>query len=191
MTPLEAAALFSLALLLLVVGFLALTTYNSVVALDQQIGKAWANIDVVLRQRHDELPNLVEAVRDLMAFERETLTRVTSLRSAYSPTEPIPAQAATSEATSAAVRQLLAVVERYPEIRSHGNVADLQDEIERLEAVIAARRELYNDSVYLYNTRIRQFPTNILAWSLGWTSKPFFEADEGDAVRPTVDLATS
>lgn len=191
MTPLEAAALFSLALLLLVVGFLALTTYNSVVALDQQIGKAWANIDVVLRQRHDELPNLVEAVRDLMAFERETLTRVTSLRSAYSPTEPIPAQAATSEATSAAVRQLLAVVERYPEIRSHGNVADLQDEIERLEAVIAARRELYNDSVYLYNTRIRQFPTNILAWSLGWTPKPFFKADEGDAVRPTVDLATS
>ena len=188
MTPLEFAALFAVVLVLVIIGFLALTAYNSLVALEQQVSKAWANIDVALKQRHDELPNLVEAVKGLMAFERETLTRVTALRAAYSPTEPIPAQAATSEATSAAVRQLFAVVERYPEIRSQSNVLDLQAEIERLEGVIADRRELYNDTVYRFDTRIATFPTNILAWAVGWKPRPFFAAPEGEKDRPAVDL---
>ena len=117
MSPLDVAAVFAVLLVVVIGAFLVLATYNSVVTLDQQASKAWANIDVALKQRYDELPNLVEAVRDLMAYEQETLTRVTRLRTAYSPTEPIPAQAATSEATSSAVRQLFAVVERYPEIK--------------------------------------------------------------------------
>jgi LemA protein len=158
------------------------------VTLGQQVSKAWANIDVALKQRHDELPNLVEAVGDLMAFERETLTRVTRLRAAYSPSEPVPAQAATSEATSSAVRGLLAVVERYPEVRSQANVLDLQGEIERLEEVIAARRELYNDTVYRFDTRIRQVPTNLLAWAFGWEARPFFSAPAGGDSRLVVDL---
>jgi LemA protein len=154
------------------------------------VSKAWANIDVALKQRHDELPNLVEAVKGLMAFERETLTRVTALRAAYSPTDTIPAQAATSEATSSAVRRLFAVVEQYPEIHSQSNVLELQDEIERLETVIADRRELYNDTVYRFDTRIRTFPTNILAWAVGWKPRPFFAAPEEERIRPPVDLGT-
>lgn len=188
MTPLELAALFSVVLVLVIVGFLALAAYNSVVVLEQQVSKAWANVDVALKQRYDELPNLVEAVRDLMAYERDTLVRVTRAREAYTPTAPVPAQAATSDATSSAVRQLLAVVERYPEIRSQANVLDLQNEIERLEGVIAARRELYNDTVFLFDTRIRQFPTNILAAVLGWRPRPFFTAPTGDREVPAADL---
>ena len=145
-----------------------LTSYNAVVALRQRIDKAWANIDVVLKQRHDQLPNLVAAVRGLMAYERDVLTRVTEIRAAYSPTAPIPDQAATSDATSTAVRSLFAVVERYPEVKAGTNVQDLQDEIERIEGMIAARRELYNDQVYRYNTRISQFPGNLLAPVFGW-----------------------
>ena len=155
------------------------TTYNAVVALRQRIDKAWANIDVVLKQRHDQLPNLVAAVRGLMAFERDVLTGVTEARAAYSPTAPIPDQAATSEATSAAVRSLFAVVERYPEVKVAANVLALQDEIERLEAMIADRRELYNDQVYRYNTRIAQVPGVLLAPLFGWRPRPFFAAEPG------------
>ena len=98
MSPGEAVAIFSVALVALVVGFIALETYNAVVALRLRIDKAWANIDVALKQRHDMLPSLVSAVRDLMQFEQDVLVEVTRARAAYSPTEPIPAQAAVSAA---------------------------------------------------------------------------------------------
>ena len=181
------AAAFAVGVLILIVAFLVLETYNSVVTLNQQVSKAWANIEVALKQRFDQLPSLVDAVRGLMAFERETLTRVTRLRAEYVAGEPIPAQAATSEATSSAVRQLFAVVESYPDIKSQANVLALQEEIERLEDIIAARRELYNDTVYRLNTRIRQFPTNILASIFGWTERPFFAAPAGASEAPPVD----
>ena len=185
----EVAAAFAVGIVLLIVAFLVLETYNSVVTLNQQVAKAWANIEVALKQRHDQLPSLVDAVRDLMAFERETLTRVTRLRSEYAAGEPIPAQAAVSEATTSAVRDLFAVVEAYPDIKSQANVLALQGEIERLEDVIAARRELYNDTVFRLNTRIKQFPTNLLASLFGWTERPFFSASPDDRVRVDVGLA--
>ena len=145
---------------------------------------AWSNIDVVLRQRHDQLPNLVAAVRGLMEFERDVLTRVTEARAQYAPSAPIHDQAVASEATSAAVRSLFAVVERYPDIKSAANVADLQDEIERLEAMIADRRELYNDQVYRYNTRIAQIPGALLAGPFGWRARVFFDAEPAADVVP-------
>jgi LemA protein len=188
MTPLTAAALFAVVILVVVVGFITLTSYNAVVALRQRSDKAWSNIDVVLKQRHDQLPNLVSAVRGLMQYEQGVLTRVTEARAAYSPSAPIPDQAATSEATTAAVRNLFAVVERYPDIKSATNVQDLQREVARLEDMISDRRELYNDQVYRYNTRIGQVPGNLLAGLFGWKPRPFFIADAGDTVRPDLDL---
>jgi LemA protein len=188
MTPPEGAALFGLVVVAAVIGYIVLTSYNAVIALRQRIDKAWANIDVVLKQRHDLLPNLVAAVRDLMRFERDVLTRVTDARAAYTPTAPIPDQAAVSDATSAAVRSLFAVVERYPDLKSQANVLDLQDEIERLEAMIADRRELYNDQVYRYNTRIGQVPGALLAPIFGWRPREFFRADPAETARPDTDL---
>src|SRR4029079_14880877 len=133
----------------------------------------------------------VAAVRGLMTYERDVLTRVTEARAAYAPDAPIPDQAETSEATTAAVRTLFAVVERYPDIKSAANVADLQDEIERLESMIADRRELYNDQVYRYNTRISQVPGTILAPIFGWKPREFFAADPGDAVQPETALRSA
>ena len=187
-SPAAGAAMFALGLVIVIVGFLVVVTYNAIVALRNRIAKAWANIDVALRQRHDQLPNLVEAVRGLMAYERDVLEAVTRARTAYSPAAPIPAQAATSDATTAAVRQLFAVVERYPEIKSAANVLALQAEVSRLEDVIADRRELYNDQVYRYNTRIQQLPANLLAGVFGWRPQPFFAADDADRARPVVEL---
>ena len=191
MTPPDIAAIFAVVLVVGVVGFIVLSSYNAVVALRQRIDKAWSNIGVVLRQRHDQLPNLVSAVRGIMTYERDVLTRVTQARAAYAPDAPIPDQAQTSEATTAAVRTLFAVVERYPDIKSAANVADLQDEIERLESMIADRRELYNDQVYRYNTRISQIPGAILAPIFGWKPREFFAADPADAIRPETDLRSA
>jgi len=191
MTPPDLAAIFAVVVVVGVVGFIVLSSYNAVVALRQRIDKAWANIDVVLKQRYDQLPNLVAAVRGLMAFERDVLVRVTEARSAYTPTAPIHDQATTSEATSAAIRSLFAVVERYPDIKSGTNVLDLQDEIERLEGMIADRRELYNDQVYRYNTRITQVPGALLAPLFGWRPREFFAADPLETVRPDTDLRST
>ena len=191
MTPPDIAAIFAVVVVVGVVGFIALSSYNAVVALRQRIDKAWANIDVVLKQRYDQLPNLVAAVRGLMAFERDVLVRVTEARSAYTPSAPVHDQAATSEATSAAIRSLFAVVERYPDIKAGANVLDLQDEIERLEGMIADRRELHNDQVYRYNTRITQVPGALLAPLFGWRPREFFAAQPGDTARPDTDLRSA
>ena len=188
MNPFALAVAFAVALVIVVVTFLVVATYNAVIALRLRIDKAWANVDVALKQRHDELPNLVTAVRGVMTFERDVLEDVARLRAAYSPAAPIPAQAETSEATSAAIRQLFAVVERYPVIKSAENVRDLQDEIERLENVISDRRELYNDQVYRYNTRIQQLPAALLAGLFAWMPQPFFTAEPTDLVRPETEL---
>jgi LemA protein len=186
--PAAMAAAFAIGLLVAIVGFLVVATYNDVVALQRRIDKAWANIEVVLQQRHDQLPALVDAVRGLMAFERDVLTAVTAARSAYAPTAPIPVQAAAAAETTRAVRTLLFTVERYPEIRSADNVQALQTEIERLEAMIADRRELYNDQVYRLNARIGQVPGVLLAGLFGWRPRTFFDAEHGADGRPSTVL---
>jgi LemA protein len=178
------AAAFAVGLVIAIALFVVIATYNDVVALQRRIDKAWANIAVSLQQRHDQLPALVDAVRGLMTFERDVLTAVTAARAAYSPTDPIPEQAATAAATTRAIRSLFATVERYPEIKSAGNVLALQHEIERLESMIADRRELYNDQVYRFNTRIGQVPGVLLASVFGWTPRVFFDAGPGTAQPP-------
>jgi LemA protein len=123
-----------------------------------------------------------------MAFERDVLTAVTRARAAWSPDAPIPAQAANAAETTRAVRSLFATVERYPEIHSAANVMSLQEEIERLEGMLADRRELYNDQVYRLNARIAQVPAVLLAGLFGWKPRPFFDADP-DAATPPPSLA--
>lgn len=188
MTPQAIAAAFAVGLVLAILLYLGVTSYNAVMSLCQRIDKAWSNIDVVLKQRHDQLPALVSAVRGLMAFEQDVLTEVARARAAYSPTEPIPDQAVHAEETTRAVRSLFAVVEAYPEVKSDANVLDLQAQIERLESMIADRRELYNDQVYRYNARITTVPTMLLAPLFGWKQRPFFAARPEEIARPVTEL---
>ena len=183
------AAAFGVAVLVAIVLFIVIATYNDVVALQRRIDKAWANIEVALQQRFDQLPALVDAVRGVLAFERDVVTAVTSARAAFSPTAPIPEQAATSAATTRAIRSLLLTVENYPDVASGGNVLALQEEIERLESMIADRRELYNDQVYRHNTRIGQVPGVLLAGLFGWTNRAFFDAEPAAAAVPEALVA--
>jgi LemA protein len=190
-SPLTGAALFAVMLVSLVILVLLVTTFNAVVTLRTRIDKAWANVEVALKQRYDQLAELVAAVRDLMAFEQAVLENVTRQRARYAPGAPIPEQGAVSAATSQAIRSLFAVVENYPQVRSQENVLRLQAEIERLERQIADRRELYNDQVYRYNATIAQFPALVLAQLLGWLPRDYFDAEPAADQRPSVDLRGS
>ena len=182
-------ALVTAAILTLVLAvFLLVVTYNNVIALQRRCQRAWANIDVALKQRYDQLPNLVSAVSGVMAFEEQVLEAVTEARARYQPDAPVHDQAVVSEETSRAVRSLFATVENYPELRSHQNVMALQEEIERLETLIARRRELFNNQVYLYNVKIQTVPAVFVRPLFGWKAVDSFSADETERERPTADI---
>ncbi len=184
----ELGLLVAAALTIALVVFLAVVTYNNVIALQRRCERAWANIDVALKQRHDQLPSLVSAVRGVMGFEERVLEEVTRARARYQPEAPIHDQAVVSEATSSAVRSLFAVVESYPELKSHQNVLALQEEIERLETLIARRRELFNQQVYQYNATILQVPALFLRPLFGWKTVDSFSADDEERARPEASV---
>ena len=184
----QLALAVGLVLAIVLVVFLIVVNYNNVVALQRRCQRAWANIDVALTQRYDQLPNLVAAVRGAMAFEEQVLERVTQARAAYQPDASIHDKAVVSEQTSSAVRSLFATVENYPELKSHQNVMALQEEIERLETLIARRRELFNNQVYQYNSTILQVPATFMRPLFGWKTVDSFSADENERERPAAVL---
>ena len=184
----QLAVTVGVVLAIVLVAFLAVVTYNNVISLQRRCQRAWANIDVALTQRYDQLPNLVAAVRGLMAFEEQVLERVTQARAAYEPNASIHDKAVVSEETSSAVRSLFAVVENYPELKSHSNVMALQEEIERLETLIARRRELFNNQVYQYQVAIHTMPAVLLRPFFGWRDVEMFSADDEDRERPEAVL---
>lgn len=184
----QLAVTVAVVLAAVLVVFLAVVTYNNVVALQRRCQRAWANIDVALTQRYDQLPNLVAAVRGAMSFEEQVLERVTQARAAYEPEASIHDKAVVSEETSSAVRSLFATVENYPELKSHQNVMALQEEIERLETLIARRRELFNNQVYQYNVAITTVPGALLRPLFGWKEVDMFSADDEERERPTADI---
>jgi len=186
----ELALLVAGILTIVLAFFLAVVTYNDIIGLQRRCERAWANIDVALKQRHDQLPALVSAVRGAMAFEKSVLEEVTRTRARYQPEASIHDQAVVSEETSHAVRSLLAVVERYPDLRSQQNVMALQEEIERLETLIARRRELFNEQVFQYVSSIHRLPGVLLRPLFGWKDVEMFSANEQERQRPTVTART-
>lgn len=184
----ELTLLVAVALATTLALFLGIVTYNDVIGLQRRCQRAWANVDVALKQRHDQLPALVSAVRGAMAFEQSVLEEVTRARARYQPEAPVQDQAVVSEATSQALRSLFAVVERYPELRSQDNVMALQEEIARLETLIARRRELFNEQVYQYNATIQQVPAVILRPVFGWKTVDPFSADPAEREPPVAPV---
>ena len=140
--------------------------YNGLVNLKHSVAKAWSNIDVLLKQRHDELPKLVEVCRQYMGFEKDTLERVIAARSAVFAARDTgdvsrlgPAEAVLRQGLG----NLFALAESYPELEADEQFQHLRDRISALENAIADRRELYNESVNLNNVRIEQFPDLVIA----------------------------
>jgi LemA protein len=140
--------------------------YNSLVNLKHNVSKAWANIDVLLKQRHDEIPKLVEVCKQYRQFEQDTLQRVIEARSkvfAASQSQNIGALGQAETALRASLGNLFAVAEAYPELKTNEQFLNLQTRITALENSIADRREFYNESVNINNVRIEQFPSVIVA----------------------------
>jgi LemA protein len=152
--------------------------YNGLVNLKHGVARAWANIDVLLKQRHDELPKLVEVCRQYQQFEQATLERVIAARAGVASArshQDIPALGAAEGALRAGLGQLFAVVEAYPELRTSEHFSQLQSRISGLENTIADRRELYNDAVNLNNVRVEQFPDVLVARLFNFSSQPLLE----------------
>src|ERR1041384_661233 len=158
-------------ILLLIVAALvvwAIASYNRLVALRNQVANGWRQIDVQLKRRHDLIPNLVNAVRGAMDFERDTLTAVMDARS-KALTATGPADAAQKEGQlSLALGRLLAVAENYPTLKSNDNVKMLQEELSGTENKVGFARQFYNDIATKFNTSQQVFPTNVFAGALGF-----------------------
>jgi LemA protein len=161
----------------------AVMAYNGLVQLKNNIAKAWANIDVILKQRHDELPKLVEVCRQYKQFEQETLARVIEARAQVASAREsrnIPALGAAEGALHAGLGRIFAVAEAYPELHSNEQFMQLQAAIKALENALADRREFYNESVNLLNVRVEQFPDLIIARQFGFRQHALLEFAEDE-----------
>ncbi len=168
---------------LLLALFYAIFIYNHLVRLKHNVSRAWSNIDVLLKQRHDELPKLVETCKQHMKFERDTLEAVMRARAAVASANEAGNLGALGKAESQlrlGLGNLFAVAEAYPELKASESFGHLHARISGLESSIADRREYYNDSVNLYNIRIEQFPDLLVARRLGFKAAELLEFDEAE-----------
>ncbi|KAA3650448.1 MAG: LemA family protein [Proteobacteria bacterium] len=166
-----------------------IVVYNNLVRLKHNIAKAWANIDVLLKQRHDELPKLVEVCRQYKQFEESTLTRVIEARARVSDARAqhdVPALGQAEGMLRFGLGQLFAVAEAYPELKANEHFMQLQTRITSLENGIADRREWFNESTNVHNIRIEQFPDLIVARLFQFTEQPLLEFSTAE--KADVDL---
>jgi LemA protein len=181
-----------LILLLLIAALViwAIASYNRLVGMRNQALNGWRQIDVQLKRRHDLIPNLVNAVRGSMDFERDTLTAVMEAR-AKAQTATGPADAAQKEGQlTQALGRLFALTENYPTLKSNDNVKMLQEELSATENKVGFARQFYNDIATKFNTAQQVFPTNIFAGMFGFKPSELFEiTDAADREVPAVDLS--
>jgi LemA protein len=162
-------------------GFWFFGTYNGLVKLRNRTENAWGQIEVQLRRRYDLIPNLVETVKGYASHERSTFEQVVEARNRAMAAGSVEEQAQAENVLTAALRQLFALAEAYPDLKASTNFLDLQGQLTDTENKIAVSRQIYNDSVLTLNNRVQTVPSNIVASIAGFAIKPYFEApDEAD-----------
>jgi LemA protein len=169
-----------------------IASYNRFVSQRNLVRDAWANIDTELRRRYDLIPNLVETVKGYASHEREVFENVTKARAAATAATGSPAEQAAAEGPLvAALRQLFAVVENYPDLKANQNFLALQSELSNTEDRLQTARRFYNANVRDYNRRVQSFPSNVIAGWFGFKEEQFFEVDETlrEAGPPQVSFA--
>jgi LemA protein len=176
------AILVLVVLILIVVGIVLylVTLYNSLVRLKNDNDKAWSNIDVLLRQRHDELPKLIDTCKGHMQYEQKTFQMIVEARNAYQKANTVQEKAQADNMLSGALKTLFAVAENYPELKANNNFMQLQGRITELEEKIADRREFFNDDVNTYNIRIQQLPDVFVARLMNLQPRGLFKVAEED-----------
>jgi LemA protein len=163
--------------------------YNRLVTLRTRVDNGWSQIDVQLRRRADLIPNLVEAVKGYATHERELFEHVTEARARSIGAAGVSEQAAAENQVTAGIRQLLAVVENYPDLKANENFLGLQEELVGTESKIAYARQFYNDQVMRLNTLIGSIPSSLVANAFGFDERTFFEIDEPTRGPVQVDLS--
>ena len=171
--------------------------YNGFVAAEEEVESAWAQVENQYQRRSDLVPNLVATVKGYAAHEQQTLEGVVEARAkatqiTIDPTNATPEQLAAFQKAqgelSQALGRLLAVAENYPDLKANENFRDLQAQLEGTENRIAVARQLFNETARAYNTKVRRFPSNIIAAICGFEKKPYFEAEEGASKAPKVEF---
>jgi LemA protein len=154
--------------------------YNNLVTLKNDIDRSFADIDVILKQRHDELPKLVDTCKGYMQYEQKTLQAVTDARTAYMRASTPAEKTQADGMVSGALKSLFAVAERYPDLKANTNFMQLQGRITELEEKIAGQRNRFNGEVNVFNIRIAQVPANIVAGFMRLQPHPLFQAVEAE-----------
>jgi LemA protein len=154
--------------------------YNNLVTLKNDIDRSFANIDVILKQRHDELPKLVDTCKGYMQYEQKTLQAVTDARTSYMRATTPAEKTQADGMVSGALKTLFAVAENYPDLKADANFMQLQGRITELEEKIAAQRSRFNEDANVYNIRIAQIPANFVASFKGMQPHALFQAAEAD-----------
>ena len=170
-------------------------SYNGMVSSRESVNTAWSKVESQYQRRSDLIPNLVNTVKGAANFEQETLTKVVEARAkatqikvdANNPDDIAKFQQAQSEVSSSLSR-LLAVAENYPQLKATENFKDLQSQLEGTENRITVARNDFNDAAKAYNTKVKSFPTNLLAGMFGFKERPYFEPDAGANKAPSVDF---
>lgn len=184
-------------LVAVLVGVVALGSYNKLVTLDEAVDAAWAQVENVYQRRADLIPNLVATVKGAADFEQETLNQVVAARAKVGQiaitgppsADQLKAFSAAQSGLSSALSRLLVVVERYPELKATQAFRDLQAQLEGAENRIAVERRRYNETARAFNTARRRFPTNFIAGLFGFNeSKAYFESDDGADQAPVVEF---
>lgn len=177
------------AVIAIFIGLWYMSTYNSLVQMDENVAGKWSQVETQYQRRFDLIPNLVNTVKEYEQFEQSTLTEITQLRSQWGDAKAagdINRQVETANELDSALGRLIVVVENYPELQTIQAITSLMDELAGTENRIAVERMRFNEAVQLYNTAIRRFPTNIVANMNGFTAKEYFEAVDLAAQAPTV-----
>jgi LemA protein len=170
-----------LIVLIVIIAFVALfaiSIYNSLVKLRNQVKNAWSQIDVQLKRRHDLIPNLIETVKGYMTHERDTLENITKARSQAVAAEGVGDKAKAEGELTNALGKFNLVVENYPDLKANQNFLSLQEELTSTENKISFSRQNYNDQVLFYNNKIQMFPSNIVAGMFTFTEEEFFEIED-------------
>ena len=169
-----------LVILIVVIAFVV-ATYNGLVVSRQKVKNAWSQIDVQLQRRFDLIPNFVETVKGYMTHEKETLTKVTELRSSWVNANTVSEKAQLNNQLSDTLKTIMAVSENYPDLKANQNFLEMQEELRNTENKISFSRQFYNDTVTMYNTKLEVFPSNIVAGLFKFTAETLFTAESDEA----------
>jgi LemA protein len=177
-------ALIVVVVLLVLVGGYWVAKRNSIIASRNRVDESWSGIDVQLKRRHDLVPNLVETVKGYATHERETFAETTEARAEAMAAESVEGTAQAEQKLTAALANLRAVAENYPDLKATQNFQELSRNLSQLEDEIQAARRIYNSNVQAYNTEIEQFPASIVANQGGFTAREFFEIGDPSQREP-------